>query len=110
MKLDIEHTADVMVVRIASDSLDAGSVEEFRKQVLPLISEARKVILDMSLLNFVDSAGLGSILACLKAVRQSQGELKLCALTRPVRALFELMRMQKVFSIYATRDEALKSF
>ena len=110
MKIDIEHDGGILVMRVASESLDAGSVEEFRKQALPLLNNDHRAVLDMSSLNFVDSAGLGSLLACLKAVRQQQGELKLCALSRPVQALFEMMRMQKVFSIYGTRDEALRSF
>ena len=110
MKLDTQHTADILLIRIVSDNLDASNVDELRKKALPLLGEARKVVLDLSNLQFVDSAGLGSLLACLKAIRQYQGELKLCSLTRPVRALFELMRMQKVFQIYDTPDEAVRSF
>jgi len=110
MKLNITHANDVMVMHLVSENLDAGNVATLRKDALPHLENARKVVIDMSNLQFVDSAGLGSLLACLKAVRQYQGELKLCGLTRPVRALFELMRMQKVFQIYETRAEAVNSF
>jgi anti-sigma B factor antagonist len=110
MKIDTEHVGGILIMLVVSESLDAGNVEEFRKLALPLLSVDNRAVLDMSNLNFVDSAGLGSILACLKAVRQQQGELKLCALSRPVQALFEMMRMQKVFSVYGSRDEALRSF
>lgn len=110
MKLDSKQHADILVICIVSDNLDAGNVADLRKKALPLLNDARKVVLDMSKLQFVDSAGLGSLLACLKAVRQYQGDLKLCSLTRPVKALFELMRMQKVFQVYDTLDDALRSF
>jgi anti-sigma B factor antagonist len=110
MKLDIKHIDDILLIHVINDSLDASNVADLRRDVLPLLSGERKVLLDMSNLQFVDSAGLGSLLTCLKAVRQYQGEIKLCALTRPVQALFELMRMQKVFHVYATRELALQSF
>lgn len=110
MKIDSEHVGLILIMRVVSESLDSGNVDEFRKLALPLLNIDNRAVLDMSALSFVDSAGLGSILACLKAVRQQKGDLKLCALSRPVQALFEMMRMQKVFEIYGSRDEALRSF
>jgi anti-sigma B factor antagonist len=64
----------------------------------------------MSALQFVDSAGLGAILSCLRKLTAAEGDLKLCGLTGPVRAIFEISRMHRIFDIYATRAEAIAAF
>jgi anti-sigma B factor antagonist len=64
----------------------------------------------MSELKFVDSSGLGAILSCLRQQNASGGELKLCGMLKPVRALFELVRMHRIFDMYNTREEAIMAF
>ena len=66
-------------------------------------SRARKVVFDLRELRFVDSSGLGAILSCLRQLNGKGGELKLCGMTKPVRALFELVRMHKIFDIYVDK-------
>jgi anti-sigma B factor antagonist len=69
-----------------------------------------KLLFDLEKLKFVDSSGLGALLSCLRQVTAVKGELKLCGMAKPVHALFELVRMHRVFDILITRDEALRSF
>ncbi len=111
MHLDLEktHAADSAIIAIRSGNLDARNAREFRESLLPMIEDMKVVILDMSQLDFVDSSGLGALLTCLRTMNNKEGELKLCALTKPVLALFELVRMHRLFSIYNTREEALAS-
>ncbi|MBI3736649.1 STAS domain-containing protein, partial [Candidatus Sumerlaeota bacterium] len=58
----------------------------------------------------LDSSGLGAILSCLRKLNSVGGDLKLCAMSKPVHTLFELVRMHKIFEIFPTRDEAVRSF
>jgi anti-sigma B factor antagonist len=67
------------------------------------------VVLDLSQVRFVDSSGLGSILSCLRQMNAKGGELNLCGITKQVRALFDLVRMHRIFDIYDTRDEAVRA-
>jgi anti-sigma B factor antagonist len=67
-------------------------------------------VFDLSRLRFTDSSGLGALISCLRKVNANGGDLKLCAMSDQVRALFELVRMHKVFDIYATREEAVRAF
>jgi anti-sigma B factor antagonist len=90
--------------------LDASKVEDFIKLVSEEISKNKKNLIDLSRVDFVDSAGLGSLLSCLKKAKSANGELKLFGLTKSVRSLFELMRMQKIFSIYDDRSMAIASY
>ena len=95
------------VVTIQEENLDAGNVKAFKDAMQPIMDGHKAVLIDMSQLNFVDSSGLGALLSCLRTMNNKDGQLKLFAMTKPVQALFELVRMHRIFSIYNTRDEAV---
>lgn len=109
MQLDTIAHDHTLVIHPTADHLDAGNVKAFREAIAPLLKQHPRVILDMAQLNFVDSAGVGALIACLRTAKESKGEFRLCNLSRPVRALFDLMRMHRVFDIHTDRDEALRS-
>jgi anti-sigma B factor antagonist len=101
---------NVLIIDLREDNLDASNVREFKDAVQALMQERTKVILDMSGVKFVDSSGLGALISCLRSLNGRRGDFRLCELTNTVRALFELMRMHRVFNIHASRDEAVRSF
>ena len=79
------------------------------------ISEALKngpprVVLDLEGVSFVDSTGLGSVIAALKQIRSSQGDLRLAAPNQQVRVVLELTTLDRVFPYFATVEEALTGF
>ncbi len=110
MPLIAEQAGQTLVLVLPGDTLDASNSKEFKAEVAPWITPRAKVIFDMRELRFVDSSGLGAILSCLRQLNAAGGELKLCAMNKPVRALFELVRMHRVFEILNTREEAIRSF
>jgi anti-sigma B factor antagonist len=71
---------------------------------------APKVVIDMEGISFVDSTGLGSVIAALKRIRNRQGELRLAAPNQQVRVVLELTTLDKVFPYFATLEEALAGF
>ena len=101
---------DVLVIELREDNLDASNVREFREAVQSLMQEHSRVVLDMAGVKFVDSSGLGALIACLRQLNARRGDFRLCEMSRTVRALFELMRMHRVFSIHDTRADAVASF
>jgi len=109
LKSSVEDN-NTLVIELRTDNLDASNVREFKDAVQALIHEQNRVVLDMSAVKFVDSSGLGALISCLRLLNTRRGDFKLCAMSKPVRALFELMRMHRVFNIYDARSEAVKSF
>ena len=69
-----------------------------------------KLVLDLARLRFVDSSGLGAFISCLRKLNAKGGDLKLCGLSKQVRAAFELVRMHRVFDIHATSEDAVRAF
>lgn len=100
----------VLVVEYGEENLDASNVRDFRDSIEKIIKNQTKVVLDMSHLKFVDSSGLGALIACLRDTNSRKGDFRLSAMSRSVLALFELMRMHRVFSIHDTVDGAVSSF
>jgi anti-sigma B factor antagonist len=101
---------DVLVIQVQGDNLDASNVRAFRERMQALIKDKAHVVLDMSNLKFVDSSGLGALISCLRETNGLKGDFRLSNMSRPVLALFELMRMHRVFSIHETAEGAVTSF
>lgn len=110
MKVLTEQIETITVAQLSGEALDASNAKDLKSQVAPLIVSDAKVIFDLSALKFVDSSGLGAMLSCLRQLNAIGGDLKLCGMIKPVRALFELVRMHRVFEIFNTREEALRSY
>ena len=110
MKLIVDQIGAVAVISFPESNLDAGNNRAFVEAMRPIIDQNQKIIFDMGTLRFVDSSGLGSIMLCSRRVKDAGGLLKLCGLSESVRALFELVRMNRVFEIYDTREEAIQAF
>jgi anti-sigma B factor antagonist len=109
MEMTTEKVGEVTVVELRGEQLDASNVMDFKRDIAPVLEANSLVVFDLGHLRFVDSSGLGAILSCLRRLNGAGGELMLCGLAKPVRALFELVRMHKIFDIYPTRDEAVRS-
>lgn len=107
MKITSEEVGSTIVVRVDVESLDAGNVADFKREMLAFTGGVVRVVMDLSLVQFVDSSGLGGILSCFRQVSAQGGSLVLCSMTKPVRTLFELVRMHRVLDIANTREEAL---
>lgn len=110
MELTQQQHDDVLVIECRTENLDAGNARAFREEMARRMKEGSRFVLDMSRMKFVDSSGLGALIACLREANGRKGDFRLAAMSRSVRALFELMRMHRVFSIHDSVDLAVASF
>jgi anti-sigma B factor antagonist len=110
MEITVDSRQDVAIIGILVKELDASNVGEFKHAMSSILETSSKVVIDLSLLQFVDSSGLGALLSCLRQMTAKEGDLKLCGMTRQVRATFELVRMHRIFDIRETREEAVQAF
>jgi anti-sigma B factor antagonist len=110
MALTVEKAGDVTVVTLNLEQFDASNAEAFRREVAPVLKDSRKVVLDLSPVQFVDSRACGAILSCLKQLTENQGDLKLCNVSKFVRTVFELIRLHRICEIFQTREQAVRAF
>lgn len=111
MQAMVEHVDDVTVVVVPGISLDASNAKEFKQGLTPLLNtQSSKVVFDLQQVQFVDSSGLGGLLSCLRQLAAVGGELKLCGMAKPVRDLFALVRMDRIFDIFSSQADAIGAF
>lgn len=95
-----------LVVQLREESLDASNVQVFKDAVQAVLAQHSRVVFDLEGVRFIDSSGIGALLSCMRQMRQRQGDVRLCRLSGTVIALFELMRLDRVFTLCATCEEA----
>ena len=66
--------------------------------------------MDLTRVAYVDSSGLGALVAAMKQARAAGGNLKLCSLQEDVRSIFEMTRLIKVMAVHSDRQEAVASW
>ncbi|MBM4186528.1 MAG: STAS domain-containing protein [Gemmatimonadetes bacterium] len=86
-----------------------------RQELKALVQEAleagsRKFLIDCTQTGYIDSSGLGALVTISKKVREAGGELRLAGLNDDLRSLFELTKLDSLFHIAASVDDALKGF
>jgi anti-sigma B factor antagonist len=82
-------------------------VSEWISKSLPATAQA---VVNLSGVTFVDSTALATLVQGMKHCRQRAGDLRLCTLQAPVRAVFELTRLDRAFVILPDEEAALRSF
>jgi anti-anti-sigma factor len=107
MDIDVTGSAGITVVAPQGD-LDMAAAEQMKRTLTKLLEEGKKkLLIDLGKVGYVDSSGMGALVASLKQARTAGGDLRLCALQDDVRAIFEMTRLNKAVTIHGSRTEAL---
>jgi anti-anti-sigma factor len=110
VNMTIERIGRVTIVTPVETSMDASNAGEFKRQIAAVLASSSRLILDLAAVRFLDSAGCGAILTTMRLLDQIGGDLKVCGVTNPVWAIFELSFMTRILDLYPNRDEALRAF
>ncbi len=111
MNLKTEAHAEVMVIFVREERLDAHNSNELKLEMNRLFESGTKnLLVDLKEVRFVDSSGLGVLVSGFKNASTRQGSIKLSSLQTQVKSMFELTRLHRVFDIFQTVDEALESY
>ena len=104
--IDLRQEGGVAVVAPTVRRLDASVAPAFKQEVVQGLAGGRRLVVDLSGVEFLDSSGLGALVSILKAMG-AQGSLAVCGAHGSVLNLFKLTRMDKVFALHADRAAAL---
>jgi anti-sigma B factor antagonist len=110
MNFDIntEELGDDAYVVSLSGEVDLYTAPEFKQQLLDVINKgAKEVVVDFSNTTFIDSTTLGVLVGGVKRLRTNEGQLSLVCSDRNITKIFEITGLDRVFTIYSTRDEAV---
>ena len=106
MRIESRSEGGVHILEVKDRRIDARSAPDLKQKIASHVTEgAQWLVLDLSEVEFVDSSGLGAIVSALKLLGHS-GDLVISGAGETVVSLFKLTRMDKVFRMFATVDEA----
>ena len=112
-RLDLEDVGEVTVARfIDKKILDETNIQVIGNQMFALVEDdgCRKVLLDFSNIEYLSSAALGKLIVMDKKVKAAQGQLKMCSVRPDIHEVFKSTRLDKLFSIFDSREQALEGF
>ncbi|HEY9643593.1 MAG TPA: STAS domain-containing protein [Coleofasciculaceae cyanobacterium] len=90
--------------------LDGTQAPQFRSDVSAAVDAGKQVILvDLQEVTFMDSSGLAALVLAMKTVRATGGKFCVCSMNDPVRMLFELTSMTRVFEIFGSQEDFINS-
>jgi anti-sigma B factor antagonist len=109
-ELDItteESGAGVAVVALAGE-IDLYTCPEFKQELLRVIADgATLVVVDLTKTTFIDSTALGVIIGGVERLKQRDGRLVVVCADPNIVKIFEVTGLNRIFSVYDSRDEAL---
>lgn len=109
MAISIRQSNKITIVDVVGD-ITLHNTPEVRKVLLDLLKEKRasRVVMNLTSVKYIDSAGVASLVEGLKVSREMKSGFALFGLSRTAREVLELTRLIKVFEVYNTEEEALQ--
>lgn len=110
MKIVNREKDGAMILDVSGD-IDLYNSPEIRKALLEALQNksAKRVVVNLKDVRYIDSSGVASLVEGLKKARERSQRFILFGLSNAAREVLELSRLIKVFEVYATEEEALKS-
>jgi anti-sigma B factor antagonist len=110
MIIKIKQQEKYTAVMIAENEASLKNAEAFKTEMMQLVDTgAKNMILDFSQVTYVDSSFLGSLVASLKYAISNGSDIYLVELQKDIYDLLHLIRMNKVFKIFDSEEQAAAS-
>lgn len=107
MQFKTEDVGDDIAVVRGDGRLNMVSAPTLRETVKRAIDGGRpRIVVDMSRVQFMDSSGLGALIACLKSARQASGDLRIVSPSAQVQMVLSLSNVDQVLPAHASVEEA----
>jgi anti-sigma B factor antagonist len=107
MRFEENKSGDVLVAKVLDGRIAADVAPRFKAHLAEYVSQGNlSIVLDLGEVTFIDSSGLGALVSSLKSMGKD-GDLVIAGAHGAVASMFKLTRMDKVFRMYANKDEAI---
>lgn len=111
MQLAVEQTGDVQIVRVREPKLTYPILATFFGEVRQLVEAgARKVVIDLGEVTYIDSASIGCLMDIHRLLREKSGGLKLCGLQSRVETMLSMTGVHKIIDVHGEEAAALQAF
>ena len=110
MAFTVRKQGGVLVIDV-DGQLIVGNRRDLKQRVLDALDAGdRKFLIDFTRTGYIDSSGLGVLVSLSKKIRDEGGDLRLAGLNEDLKTLFELTKLDTLFAITDSADQALAAF
>lgn len=110
LKLTTRTVNDILVVNCDGRIVFGEESAELRDTVKKLLGRQNQIVLNLGGVTYIDSGGLGTLVALYTTAHNAGGAIKLSNLTQRVGDLLQVTKLLTVFEVYNTEEEAIRSF
>jgi len=110
LKMETDISEDVVILYCAGRLVFGDESAAFRERIRNILLGTQHIVVNLSRIEYVDSGGLGTLVATLASTRQKQGEIKLVRPNQRVTELLHRTRLDTVFKSYESDDDAVTAF
>jgi len=102
---------DVAVLTVSGNMMGGPETSALHDKVKSLISDGiKKVVIDIKGVKWMNSSGLGVLMACMSSLQQADGKLKLASVTEKVKSILIITKLVEVFDTFETAERAVANF
>jgi anti-sigma B factor antagonist len=107
MQINTHQSKSIDIITVDADRIDAAVAIQFKDRMREVLAtESPRYVLDLARVDFIDSSGLGAIVAAMKLMPKG-GKLELAGLTPAVDKVFRMTRMDSIFAIHPSAEAAV---
>jgi anti-sigma B factor antagonist len=108
--METDISGDVVILYCSGRLVFGDETAAFRERIRNIRLGTQQIVVNLSRIEYIDSGGLGTLVASLASTRNKHGEIKLVRPNQSVAELLRLTRLDTVFKSYQSDEEAVKAF
>ena len=111
LRIDAKESDGVTVLTLSGRVTLGDESNQLRGKIKELLAQGNKrLVLDLGDVSYIDSAGLGTLVAAYTSARNDGGEIRLAKVTNKFGELLNITKLVTIFGVYGSVEDALKSF
>ena len=111
MTIKEEIRDNIAILYLKGNMMGGPDTTQIHEKVKSLIvDKIHNVVIDLSKVKWMNSSGLGSLMACMSKLKNAEGQLKISGATEKIKNLFMITKLMTIFETYETTDRAIASF
>ena len=111
MKVKTRMEGDVAVISVSGKLMGGPESDALRNEVKNLIDDGKKkFVVNLKGVPWINSTGLGALMAVYTSIQRSEGVLRLCHVSDRIQSLFMITKLLTIFDTYPSENEAIESF
>jgi anti-sigma B factor antagonist len=111
LHIDAKEMGGVTVLTLSGRVTLGDESNQLRTKIKELLAQGdKRLVLDLAGVSYIDSAGLGTLVAAYTSARNERGDIRLASVTKKFDELLNITKLVTIFSVHDSIADALKSF